>query len=80
MDSDILKLDHHGSAYSSSKEFIDEVSPGFAVISAGKNNIYGHPAESTLERLGDTEYFITYADGAVTVTTNGKKYSIRTMR
>ena len=80
LDSDILKLGHHGSSYSSSREFIEEVSPDFAVISAGKNNIYGHPDEETLKRLGDTEYFITYENGAVTVTTDGREYSIKTMR
>lgn len=80
VDSDILKLGHHGSKYSSSEEFIEAVSPEYAVISAGKNNIYGHPDKSVIERLRDTEYFITYETGAVTVTTDGYGYSVKTMR
>lgn len=42
---DIVKVSHHGSKSSSSREFIEETSPRFAVFSAGENNSYGHPAE-----------------------------------
>lgn len=49
--SDILKVAHHGSKYSTSDEFLGAVRPAEAVISAGKNNTYGHPAEEVLERL-----------------------------
>lgn len=51
LDSDILKVGHHGSAYSTSMEFIESVSPDISVISVAQNNRYGHPAPSTLERL-----------------------------
>jgi len=51
IDSDVLKVGHHGSKTSSSEEFIKEVSPEIAVISAGKNNSYGHPHQETLETL-----------------------------
>lgn len=50
LDADVLKVGHHGSEYSSSQEFLDKVTPEFAVIQVGKNN-YGHPAPETLERL-----------------------------
>jgi competence protein ComEC len=49
--SDVLKVAHHGSKYSSSEEFLNMVSPKVAVIQVGKNNSYGHPALETLERL-----------------------------
>jgi competence protein ComEC len=50
LDSDILKVAHHGSKYSSSREFIEAVSPNDAVISVGEN-IWGHPTPETLQRL-----------------------------
>lgn len=51
IDSDILKVGHHGSKTSSAEEFIFEVSPEIAIISAGKDNPYGHPHPETLEIL-----------------------------
>lgn len=51
IDSDILKVGHHGSNTSSSKTFITEVSPDIAVISCGINNKYNHPNIETLETL-----------------------------
>ena len=47
----ILKAGHHGSNTSSLQEFLDAVAPEIAVISAGKNNKYGHPTERVLHRL-----------------------------
>lgn len=49
--SDILKVAHHGSKTSSTKEFLEEVKPNTAVIGVGKNNNFGHPNKSVLERL-----------------------------
>ena len=67
IDCDILKVAHHGSKYSSSDEFIAACSPSVAVISVGKNNFYGHPAPSTLERLESygCAVFRTDEEGAV---------------
>lgn len=48
---DILKVAHHGSKSSSSELFLDEADPKIAVIQVGRNNLYGHPHEQTLERL-----------------------------
>ena len=46
---DILKLGHHGSRYSTSDEFLNEVNPKYCVIQVGKNN-YGHPHTKTIEK------------------------------
>ena len=50
-DIDILKVAHHGSKYSTSEEFLENVKPEEAVISVGKNNQYGHPAPEVIERI-----------------------------
>ena len=48
---DVLKVAHHGSKSSSCEEFLDAAKPDIAVISVGKNNMYGHPHQQTLNRL-----------------------------
>jgi competence protein ComEC len=67
VDADILKVAHHGSKNSSEEAFVEAVSPSLAIISAGKNNRYGHPADETLEtlkRLG-IPYYCTIDTGAI---------------
>ncbi len=51
IDSDLLKVAHHGSKTSSSEEFVAKVSPEIAVIQVGKDNKYGHPHSEVLETL-----------------------------
>lgn len=48
--SDVLKVAHHGSKYSTSELFLSAVSPKFSVVEVGKNS-YGHPTPETLQRL-----------------------------
>jgi competence protein ComEC len=68
---DILKVGHHGSAYSSSAAFIEAVHPRIAIVSVGRHNLFGHPAPSTLEtlRVAGASIFRTDQCGAVTITT-----------
>jgi competence protein ComEC len=65
---DVLKVAHHGSAYSTSSAFLDLVRPNEAVISVGANNTYGHPSDETLNRLADSgaNIYRTDLDGNVT--------------
>ena len=51
---DVLKVSHHGSETSSSPHFLDHIKPRFGIISCGKHNRYGHPAQGTLERLASS--------------------------
>lgn len=48
---DFLKVAHHGSGGTTGEDFLARTAPKYAVISCGKDNSYGHPAKSTLERL-----------------------------
>ena len=75
---DILKVGHHGSNTSSSKNFIQKVSPKISLISAGKNNIYGHPHQETLKKLKNSDVYITKKDGAVKINLNN--FTIKTVR
>lgn len=51
IETDILKLGHHGSNYSSTADFLEATKTDYAIISCGLNNMYGHPQEEVLERL-----------------------------
>jgi competence protein ComEC len=51
LSADVIKLGHHGSNSSSSLEFLNKVSPSYAIISCGKFNDYGHPHVETLNNL-----------------------------
>ncbi len=76
--SDVLKVPHHGSGRSSSKEFLKAVQPRVSVISVGRNN-YGHPSAETLERLNECGSLVYRTDenGAVIVTTNGESMKVK---
>lgn len=75
---DVLKVGHHGSGKASSAEFLSQVGAEFAVISCGRNNIYGHPAPDAVERLKAAGCHILQTDksGAVILQTDGRKYGI----
>lgn len=51
LDCDVLKVGHHGSRYSTSKKFLAELTPKFAAISVGADNVYSHPSADTLDLL-----------------------------
>ena len=63
-DIDVLKVGHHGSKTSSSKEFINEINPKYSIISVGKNNRYGHPNNEILENLEKSKIYRTDQDGS----------------
>lgn len=70
IDIDILKTGHHGSDTSSSRNFIEETSPKIAVISCGKDNMYGHPDYEVLSILNENNVKVYRTDevGTVVVT------------
>ena len=79
-----LKVPHHGSATSSCSEFLDEVEPQLAVISAGEGNPFGHPSPEVVERLremvGEDSIYLTSEQGTIELITDGDRLWARTER
>ena len=65
----LLKVGHHGSKNATSREFLEAFHPELAIISCGKDNQYGHPAQEVLDRLSEagTKIIRTDLEGTVTV-------------
>jgi len=70
---DVLKVGHHGSAYGTTDAFVRAVGASFAVISVGRNNLFGHPAPSTIARLTQSgaHVYRTDENGEVSIETDG---------
>lgn len=71
--SDVLKVAHHGSRYSSTSEFLNAIQPEYAVISVGGDNQYGHPTEEVLSCLNNSNVtlFRTDMQGTIHCWSNG---------
>jgi competence protein ComEC len=84
LDADVLKVAHHGSRTSSSKDFLEKVTPGLVVISVGEDNRFGHPHPSTLETLyqevGSEAVLMTAEHGTIEMVTDGKRLEVVTER
>lgn len=78
--SDVLKVGHHGSSYSSNLKFLKRVNPKYAIISVGKNNTYKHPSNKTLEKLEkmNIKIYRTDNDGTIICTSDGKNIDFKT--
>jgi competence protein ComEC len=76
----VLKVAHHGSAYSTSESLLRAVRPLVAVISVGEDNFFGHPSSATLERLDDAIVYRTDQQGEVSFFTDGERLWISTER
>lgn len=78
----VYKAGHHGSKTSSGEALLSYTNPEYAVISAGKDNRYGHPNAETLERLKKyaKETLSTIESGTITFATDGHILSIKTQR
>ena len=75
---DILKVGHHGSKTSTSTEFINKVKPKYAIISVGKNNMYGHPNREVLNNLEKQIVYRTDEMGSINFRINNKNLEIKT--
>lgn len=76
----VLKVPHHGSMNSSCADFIEKTSPKYAVISAGRRNVFNFPAVDVIKRYegAGAAVYRTDMDGAITVYTSGKAIDIKT--
>lgn len=79
VDSDVLKVGHHGSSTSTGEAFLERVSPSYAVISCGLGNSYCHPHTETIEKLGGIPVFRTDEMGTIVATSDGSEISFRTL-
>ena len=84
IESDVLKVAHHGSRSSSSEAFLDTVSPTVAIVSAGENNLFGHPhaeaLDSILRPVGNEGLFLTSERGTIEFVTDGQRLEVKTER
>ena len=78
LDSDVLKVGHHGSKTSTTEEFLSEVSPEVAVIQVGADNRYGHPTEEVLKRLDSfgIKHYRNDLNGDIAVISDGLNFQI----
>ena len=78
LQADVLKISHHGSKYSSSLSFLENVKPKIAVISVGKNS-YGHPTPETLQKLENfgIDILRTDTDGDIEIVSDGNNIYIK---
>lgn len=78
--SDVIKVPHHGGKTAASEPFFSVVLPEIAVISAGRDNPFGHPHHEMLERLGSAKIYRTDMDGAVKIMEKDSRLEIKTYR
>ena len=75
---DLLKVGHHGSNTSSSKNFIGHIKPKYSIISVGENNKFGHPNKEVLNNLSDSKIYRTDEDGSIMFKIKKNKLKIET--
>ena len=75
---DFLKVRHHGSKTSSSKEFISKINPKYSIISVGRKNKYGHPNKEVLNNLDNSKIYRTDQNGSIMFKIKDNKLEIET--
>ena len=82
LESDILKVAHHGSKTSTTEEFFKLVNPKISLIGVGKNNLFGHPSSEVIERIekSNVKIYRTDMNGEINIIINKRgKYKIRSI-
>lgn len=74
----VLKVGHHGSAYGTTPSFVRAVGPSDAIVSVGRNNLFGHPAPATIATLEESgaRVYRTDEQGAITVDSDGTSFHV----
>lgn len=80
LNADVIKFGHHGSSTSSTKSFIEAISPKYGIISCGVDNSYGHPHREVLDIINKMgiEAYRTDTQGQITLTSDGNTINIKT--
>ena len=75
LDTDVLKVGHHGSITSSTQPLLDLITPNFAVVSVGDRNKFNHPSALVMERVRDSgaQVLRTDLEGAVWFKSDGRR-------
>ena len=78
--SNVLKIGHHGSKYSTTDNFLDKVKPTYAIIQVGTDNSFGHPEKTTLDKLNkrNIKTYRTDKDGSIMFKIKNNKLKIET--
>ncbi|MBF0488000.1 MAG: DNA internalization-related competence protein ComEC/Rec2 [Nitrospirae bacterium] len=76
--SDVLKVSHHGSRRATSEEFVSYLHPSLAVISAGRDNHFGHPTKEVLYNLRAIPTYRTDRQGAILVRETPRGFKVKT--
>ena len=80
LDVDILKVAHHGSRTSTSQEFLEQASPGIAIIQVGEANTFGHPTTEVLDRLSHAQVYRTDHHGTISILSDGTNIRVLQVR
>ena len=75
--SEVLKLGHHGSKYSTGAAWVAAVQPEMSIVSAGAKNRYGHPTAEALDHVQDSKIYETEEVGTVHLVSDGTTWSVR---
>jgi len=80
--SDVLKVGHHGSRYSTGVDFLDKVAPKIAIISVGAHNRYGHPSKRVIDLLEskNIKIYRTDLNGSVKVISDGENIKVHAQK
>ncbi len=80
VDSDVLKVGHHGSSTSTGEDFLEAVSPDICIIQCGEGNKYGHPHAETIDAIEEygAKWYSSDRYGNITVYSDGENILVRT--
>lgn len=80
--SDILKVGHHGSLSSTTQNYFEAINPKIAVISVGKDNVYGYPSSYVINLIKESgaKLYRTDINGNITVKTDGKNIDVQAQK
>lgn len=75
----LLKVGHHGSKNSTSRDFVKKINPKYSIISVGEDNMYGHPSNEVLKNLKNSKVLRTDINGSIIFKFDKNSYKIKTV-